>query len=143
MRERERGKVRERERVKGLNYTICHMSCDRKYMFAGSFRLTDTQDDRNMQALSYSTNLASCVDLQVLSLEFANKNTQPTSFIMRSYSFINCFTYSHYAHTFWFTQSCTDIGVIVHNKKAIFCREEIELLACSHMRQNCVSTCYG
>ena len=40
---------------KRTTYRMCFMSCDRKYMFAGLFKSTDTQDDNNMYVLSYST----------------------------------------------------------------------------------------
>ena len=33
---------------KRTKYRMCRMSCDRKYMFTGSFQPTDTQDDSNM-----------------------------------------------------------------------------------------------
>ena len=68
-------------------YRTHRVSCDQKYVFAGSLQPSDAQDDSNMQSLSYSArSIVPCVDLRVLLLVFANKITQPTRLIFKLHS---------------------------------------------------------
>ena len=53
---------------KGVNIEFT-MSCDRKYIFADSFQLTDSQDDSINYVfleIPHKLSLVPCVDLQVL-----------------------------------------------------------------------------